>query len=192
MSKVIVSFTTLDNVHKHPCWYYNTKLMGLKQPENEYMAKGKKAHEEFANKIKNKEKLLFDLDFETPEVHFKRSYDDMFTLHGWADAVNYKSKTLLELKTVNSNVWTNARVDKTMQPSYYSWISGFRKVFILSCKFDFSEAKLYFREYLDNDWKKAEDWAVEGLNIIKNTDWSKITCDGTCPFGQECLIFKRS
>ena len=191
MNKTIISFTTLNNVHKHPCWWLN-KQMGIEEEPNQFMIAGKKAHEQFALKIKNKEKLPFDLDFQEAEVHFRRSHNDQYLWHGWADGVNYKSKSLLEVKTVNKRVWTNSDMDRSMQPVYYSWISGFSKVFLLSCKFDFSEPKLYYREYTQDDWKKAEKWALEGLKIIEETDWKTLTCDASCPLGERCFIYART
>lgn len=191
-TKFYLSWTTLSNVHKHPCWYFNTKILGMKEPENEFMIAGKKAHQQFALKIKNKEKLPCDLDFQEAEVHFRRPYNDRYIWHAYLDGVNYRSKALLELKTVNKRLWTNSDMDNSMQPVYYSWISSFSKVFLLTCKFDLSEPKVYYREYKEEDWQRAEKWAVKGLRIIEETDWKTLQCLGNCPFNTNCFIYQRN
>jgi hypothetical protein len=161
-------------------------------PTNEFIEKGKAAHEQFALKIKNKEKLPCDLDFQKAEVHFRKPYNDHFTFHAYLDGVNYKSKSILELKTVSKRLWTNADVDKSMQPLYYSYISNFPHVFLLTCKFDLSEPKVYYREYKQEDWNRAEKWTLEGIKIIEGIDIRKIQCNGLCPFSADCHIYQKS
>lgn len=183
---IILSYTTLNNIHKFPCWYFNTKVMGMKEPENEYMIKGKESHKKF----QELKKLPYDLDFPSREVHFRKSHNAKYLFHGYADAVNYKSKSLLELKTVNKTLWTNSRMDASIQPIYYSWISGFQKVFLLTSHFNLDfPIPPFYREYTQADWKRAEKWAIEGIKIIETTDYKTLTCDGSCPLGQDCFIY---
>ncbi len=183
-----ISWTTLNNVHKFPCYYWNVKIMDMKYPETENMRKGKKAHEKFAEL----KKLPLDLDFPKREVYFRKSYSKDFFLLGYADAVNYRSKSLLELKTVNKTLWTNSRMDKSMQPVYYSYLSGLPNVFLLTCYFDLSSPKLFYRKYSPDDWKKVEKWIDEGVKIIEKTDWKHYKCDGSCPFGVECYFYDKT
>ena len=191
MSKITLSFTALNNVHKFPCSWLN-KIMGIEQESNEYMIAGKAAHERIAKIIENKEKLPNDLDFQKAEVHFRKSHNEKYLWHGYADGVNYRSKSLLEVKTVSKNLWTNAQMDKSMQPVYYSWLSGFPNVFLLTCKFDLSSPKVYYRKYTQDDWKRAEKWALEGLKIIETTDWKTYKCDGSCYLKERCFLYDPS
>src|SRR3990167_6053048 len=187
-NNILLSFTTLNGTQRNTCFYYNRMLVGLKQPSNQFMEAGKATHEKFS-KLK---KLPFDLDFPSSEVHFKKPYKNGYILHGFADRANYKSKSLLELKSVSKKLWSNYDMDKSFQPVYYSFVSSFRKVFLLTTKFDLSEAKLFYREYTDADWKRVEKWTDEIINKIETVDWKTLTCDASCPYGQECRIYAKS
>jgi hypothetical protein len=51
---------------------------------------------------------------------------------------------------------------------------------------------VYSREFTDEDWKRAEDWAKGAIAIIEKGDFEggldPITkkCDGSCGYGKNC------
>src|SRR3990167_4600638 len=196
MSKVILSYTTIDNIHKASHTWIN-KVMGIETPTNEAMLKGKAAHEKIQAHVSGKTKiegLDLPMDFPTTEYHAQKPYNDYFSFHGYCDGVNFASKSILEVKTSGSKIWSQGDFDRSMQPMYYSYVTQFRKVYLITCKFDLSGLKVYTRQFTDEDWKRAEKWANEAIEIIEKGDFTGGLDDSgrcnleRCPYNSNCYF----
>lgn len=192
MNNILLSYTTINDLYQSPHSFIN-KQLGIKKPTNEYMEKGKKCHEEIQNHLRKtavNPKIQLDLDFTTIEYHCRKSHNKKYVFHGYCDAVNFASKTFLEIKSVNSKLWGNSQLESSMQPRYYSWVTGLRKMYLYTCLFDYSQSKLFYREFTDKDWEQAKKWAEGAVDIIEKgdlrSDLVNNKCNGICPYKQNC------
>ena len=169
-------------------------MMGVQVPVNEAMEKGKSAHKVIQDHclgIKTTERLSdFDWKFSKAEHHAMMPYNDKFTLHGYIDMINYKSKVIAEIKT--GTPWSQSKFYKTMQWKYYSYVTGFRKILMVTCRFDLSEFKTFYAETSDADIAEAKKWAeyaITGIDkgIFKtDLDENGFCRNDRCPYGELC------
>lgn len=170
-------------------------MLGIQTPTTEAMEKGKAAHIRLQNHVTHKETVAgldLPMDFPTVEYHAQRPASHDYMFHGFVDGINFASKSILEIKTSGSKTWSNQDFDRSMQPAYYSFVTGMRKCYLVTCFFDLSKLKVYFREFTDDDWKKAEAWANEGIAVIEKGDFTQgldenKKCMG-CNYGANCYF----
>ena len=180
MKKILLSYTTLDDYTRWSHTYIN-KLMGIKKEENEFMTKGKEAHKKLQDHMIGKTKLPIDLkwDITQAEYHARKDVDEKYQWHGYLDGVNFRSKLAVEIKT--GSPWSNRKFEEHIQPRYYSWVTGLRKFVFVTCHFDLSELKVYYKEMTNDDWKQAEGWAYAALKGIKDAEFKGgLDDDGYC------------
>src|SRR3990167_4015008 len=198
MSKVILSYTAIDNIHKASHTWI-CKTLGIETPTSEAMTKGKEAHAKIKAHVSGKTKiegLDLPMDFPKIEYHAQKPYNDTFSFHGYCDGVNFASKSILEVKTSGSKIWSQGDFDKSMQPVYYSFVTQFRNVYLVTCKFDLSGLKVYTRQFTNEDWKRAEKWANEAIEIIEKSDFKGgldesgrcLGWKGGCNYGENCYF----
>lgn len=192
MKKPILSYTTINNIHIAPHSYLN-KLAGIKTPTSDVMNKGKEAHEKLQRHLLGIEKLPINLDlsFGRAEYHARKDEGD-FIYHGYLDCVSFDSKTMVEIKTTGSKTWTLGDFEKHPQGAYYSWVTGFRKIFYITCKFDLSDLKTYYKEFTDEDMERSKQWALEASSKITEGKLKEDLVDNKCvnyrcPYGSQCL-----
>lgn len=190
--KTLLSYTTLADLHVAPHTYYN-KIMGVKKPESDAMNKGSDAHKVIQRHVSKQEinpKLVDLWEFPRIEYHCRKDHNDKYTWHGFMDGVNFASKVFLEIKSSKNHPMGQSEFNKLIQPKYYSFVSGLRKVYFISCNFDLSTVKTFYQEYSDEDIKEAEAWALKGLDIIESGAYLEDkTCDGLCSYRENCLIY---
>lgn len=182
MGQILLSYTTMDDLYKASHNWIN-KAMDIKKPESEAMTAGKLAHQRLQAHISGGEQvtgLELPMNFPKIEYHARRPWDDQFTFHGYVDAANFASKSFLEIKTSGGALWSQGKFNASIQPAYYSWVTGLRKAYFITCHFDLSDLKIYTREFTDEDLKKAEDWAMGAIDIIKKGDFTGGLVDGKC------------
>lgn len=188
---ILLSYTTIDNLHKASHTWIN-KMLGLETPESEAMLKGKETHAKIQAHVSGKTKiegLDLPMDFPTIEYHCRLPAEEPYVFHGYVDAVNFASKSFLEIKSSNSHIWSQGDFDKSIQPAYYSWVTKIKKAYLVSCKFDLSNLKVYLWKFTDDDWAKAEKWANEGIEIIKSGEYQGGLVNGKCTgcnYGSNC------
>lgn len=195
MKKIILSYTVIDNIHKASHTWI-CKTLGIETPTSEAMLKGKDAHAKIQAHVSGKTKiegLDLPMSFPTIEYHAQKPYNDLFSFHGYCDGVNFASKSILEVKTSGSKIWSQGDFDMSMQPAYYSYVTQFRKVYLVTCKFDLSDMKVYSREFTDEDWGKAQKWAEEAITIIEKGDFTGGLENGKCilercPYSENCYF----
>ena len=192
--KVLLSYTTLNDLHKASHTWIN-KCLNIKKPVSEAMEKGKEAHAKLQAHVSHKTKidnLDLPMDFPTIEYHARKPYNDKFSWHGYCDGVNFASKSILEIKTSGSKTWSQGEFDRSMQPVYYSFVTQFKKCYLVTCKFDLSDLKVYYREFTEKDWERALTWGKEGIDIIEKGDFTGgLTdgkCIGYCSYGSACYF----
>lgn len=168
--------------------------MGIKTPETDPMRKGKEAHEKLQRHILGIEKLPIDLDltFQRSEYHARKDEGD-YIYHGYLDCISFDSKTMCEIKTAGSKTWTLGDFEKHPQGAYYAWVTGMRKIFYVTCKFDLSDLKVYYKEFTDEDIEKSKQWAKEASQKITDGKLKEDLVDGACvnprcPYGSLCLF----
>ncbi len=194
MKKILLSYTTINDLSVSPHSWLN-KAMGIEKPTNEYMEKGKATHEKLQKVV------LGDLNivginlpkFNAIEKHFQKNFNDKYTLHGYADAVNYATKTLLEVKSSQTTPKTMGEFDKLIQGKYYCYVSGFRKVLYVACTFDLSKLKTYLYEYENDDMQEVENWVMEAIATIETENFKSDLVNGKCelercPYGENCYF----
>lgn len=193
MRKPILSYTTLNNIHQAPHSYIN-KIMGVKPPTSEAMNKGKEAHEKLQKHLLGVEKLPIDLDlsFGRSEYHARRD-DGEYIYHGYLDCVSFDSKTMVEIKTTGGKLWTLGDFEKHPQGAYYGWVTGFRKIFYITCDFELKNIKTYYKEFTEEDIKNSEQWAKEASSKITEGKLKEDLVDDhcvnfRCPYGSLCLF----
>lgn len=192
-NKILLSYTTMDDLYKSPHSWLN-KQMGLKKPESDAMKAGSEAHKRLQAHISGKkiDGIELDLDFPRAEYHARKDWDDKYTLHGYCDGVNFGAKTFVEIKTGGKKTWTNGDFERSIQPAYYSYVTGFRKCFLVTCLFDLSNMKVFYREFTDKDWKRAQDWVKGATEIIDKgnfkSDLVEGKCIGWCNYGDNCYF----
>ncbi len=197
MSKVILSYTAIDMLHKCSHGWIN-KQLGIETPTSEAMQKGKDSHAIIQAHVSGKKKiegLDLPMDFPKIEYHAQKPYNDIFSFHGYCDGVNFASKSILEIKTSGSKIWSQADFDKSMQPMYYSFVTQLRRVYLVTCKFDLSNMKVYMREFSDKDWETAQKWAEEAIKIIEKGDFKGgldesghcLGWQGGCNYAEKCF-----
>jgi len=193
MSKIILSYTTINNLHEASHTWI-CKQMGITTPETDAMRAGKEAHKRLQDHAMGKKmipELNLPMNFPKSEHHARRTHGD-YILHGFLDGVNFASKSGLEIKTSKKTVWSQQKFHESMQPKYYSFVTGFRNWYFISCRFDLSGLVVYHTTFTDEDWKKAEAWAQEGIDIIEKGDFKGGLdehghCTG-CSYGSNCYF----
>lgn len=187
--KTLLSYTTLDNYTKASHTYIN-KVLGIAVPKSDAMEKGTEAHKRLQSHLMGQEKLPIELDWNCTavEYHAKKDADAEFVWHGFLDAVNWKTKTAFEIKT-GGTPWGQGQFNASIQPKYYSWVTGLRKFIFITCHFDLSGLKVFSKEMTDEDWKEAEEWAMKALAGIKAGEFSGGLENGKCTgcnYGANC------
>ena len=166
--KTLLSYTTISDYlqanHTYIC-----KQLGCVKPETEAMLAGREAHQVLQGHLLGEIKLPIDLDWNCTDIeyHARKDADEEYQFHSYLDGVNWKSKVAFEIKTSGSNPWGQGQFNSSIQPKYYSWITGLKKFVFITCKFDLSGLKVFYKEMTDQDWKEAEDWAMKALKGIK-------------------------
>lgn len=193
MKSILLSYTAINDLYQSPHSWLN-KQMGIKKDKTEAMQKGTEAHEILQAHVSGIKKLDIDLDLDFPKVehHARKRWNDKFTLHGYCDGINFTSKVFLEIKTSGKKPWTNGQFERSMQPKYYSFVTGFRKAFLLTCLFNLSEMKTYYREFSDKEWKETEEWVAKAIDLIEHGDLKADLvdgkCQGWCPYRKNCYF----
>lgn len=167
--------------------------MGVKTPTTDAMNKGKEAHEKLQKHLLGIEKLPIDLDlsFTRSEYHARKDEGD-FIYHGYLDCISFDSKTMVEIKT-SGNPWSIGDFEKHPQGAYYAWVTGFRKIFYITCKFDLTGLKTYYKEFTEEDIEKSKQWAKEASSKITEGKLRDDLIDNCCvnprcPYGSACLF----
>jgi hypothetical protein len=193
MKNLFLSYSTLDALIKHPHTYL-CKAMGIEQPVNEYMEAGKIAHKIVTDHvcgIKKDSRVTIDLEFTNPEYKCFTDYRDNYSLYGFCDAVNFKSKAIMEYKT-STKPWSQQRFDDLIQIPFYGLATNFRKVFMVTSTAELTNFKVFYKEITDADIQKAKDFIEKGISIIEKGDFKSDLvdghCDGSCIYGQNCYF----
>lgn len=195
MKKLYLSFSTLDALIKHPHTYL-CKAMGIEQPVNEYMEAGKIAHKIVTDHvcgIKKDPRVMIDLEFTNPEYKCFKDYRDNYALYGFCDAVSFKSKSIMEYKT-STKPWSQQRFDDLIQIPFYSLVTEFRKIFMVTSTSDLINFKVFYKEVVDKEIQKAKDFIEQGIAIIEKGDFTSDLvggkCDGSCNYRINCHFYK--
>lgn len=192
--KTILSYTTLNNYLMSPHSYLNRYVYGIKTAETPAMVAGKLAHEVIQAHCMGvkKDARLSDLtwEFTTAEYHAKMPWDDKFTLHGYCDMIDFKSKTLCEIKT-SSRPWSQKMFQDLDQWRYYGLVTEMEKVLFITCTPEITNVKTYFSEITTEDKDKARAWAALAIQGIRNGEFMSDIVDGLCtnprcPYGVNC------
>lgn len=196
MSRITLSFTTINNYHKSPHSWLN-KQLGIKTITSPAMAAGKEAHKVIQDHCLGKKTdprlKALTWHFKTAERHVIRPYGDKYSLHGFLDLVAYNSRTVGEIKT--GSIWSQGRFADSMQWRFYGMIAEMKHALLITCRFDLSGLKTFYFEITPADIERARKWvdyAIEGIEAGRFRD---DLVDGKClrpdcPYGEACYFKK--
>lgn len=192
MSRIILSYTTINNYHKSPHSFLN-KQLGIKTITSPAMSAGKEAHkliQDHCLGVKTDPRLkALTWHFKTAERHVIRPYTGNYSLHGFLDLVAYNSKTLGEIKT--GTIWGPSRFWELMQWRYYAMIAEMKHALLITCHFDLSGLKTFYFEATPLEIDKAKRWVDEAIAGIDAGKFTDDLVDGKCirydcPYGEAC------
>lgn len=189
MSQILLSYTALDDLIKHPHTWLN-KQMGITKPVSPAMEAGKVAHKVIQDHCLGvkKDPRLSDLTwtFTKSEHHARKGYNDAFALHGFIDLIGFDSKVMCEIKT-STKPWGQQKFHDLIQWKYYAFVTGFRKVLFITCTKDLENLKTFYADVTDDHIREAEAWVKKGVAILEAGDFLQDTpCQG-CSYGINCL-----
>ena len=192
---ILLSYTTIDNYLKcHHSWL--CKQLDIKIEETDAMKQGKINHKIIQAHLlgEKMDDRLSSLTwkFQKAEYHARMNWDEEYNLHGYADCVDFKSKTLCEIKT--GSPWSMQKFNDLMQWKYYAMVTGFRRVLFINCDNQLGNVRTFLMEATDKDMENAKQWvsrAVQGLKqgLLKDDLVNgKCTDPYKCPYGRQCYF----
>jgi hypothetical protein len=194
MKKLYLSYSTLNDLIQHPHTYL-CKALGIVQPVSEAMEAGRQAHEIVIGHVcgtKIDHRLPDTLPgFQKPEYKVFAEYRNGYALYGFCDAVDFRSKTIMEYKT-SGTTWSQNKFDALMQIPFYSLATNFRKVYMITSHADLTGFKVFYKEVTDAEIEKVKAWIESGIKIIESGNFTSDLVDGKCPgrcnYGSACFF----
>lgn len=192
--KITLSYTAINNFLISPHSWLN-KQLGVQTITTPAMEAGKEAHKIIQDHCLGKKKddrlKDFSWKFTSAERHVGKQYNDKYNLHGYIDLMGFNNKVICEIKT--GNPWSQQRFYDSMQPLYYSYLTSFRKILFVTCRFDLSDFKTYYREVTEKDIEKIKAWIEKAVNGIEAGNFKEDLVDGLCtrfdcPYGEACYF----
>ena len=192
--KLYLSKSAILSLWKAPHSYINNKIFGIQQPESEAMTRGKELHEVIENHctgLKKDPRLSsIQLTFQEKEKKIFVPYNDEYSLFGFIDMLDYRSKTFCEIKT--GKVWSQRDFDNAYEIEFYALALGFRKAFLITCSQDLSKIATRYRDIYEKDIEAVREWIDQSIIQIE-MGYEELTrdlvdgkCTGNCWFRERC------
>jgi len=181
----------METCHK---WYLN-KMMGLEKEDFPYFHAGRETHDvvqKHVSGVKENESLTkagLDEKFYFPIVEvekfdkncrFQKDFGD-YELIGYVDGKNIDNKRILEIKTVNGQVWSLGKCQKSMQRKIIGLcMPDYAESLYITLTRDFSKLNKYLIPFTEKDRADALKYIQDGIEVIEKGKFELEGDKNTC------------